>query len=126
MNTIAPEFVDDSLATIEERLRNWSNWAREKPHYRVTASLEGRYRAPPSWHPPQPRVFVDINDALKLERAIIHVPNPYKAIIIYSLIHAYIPIQVFCRKNRVNQRDYDAMERKAKFMVQNRVRMLDK
>lgn len=116
----------ESMAIVEERLRNWASWAKTLPTYRVTKSLEGRYRAPAQWEAPRPAKFIDLNDALKIERAIIGVPQPYKAIIIYSLIHPYIPMQVFCRKNRVPQRDYDLMERKAKFMVQNRARMLDR
>lgn len=115
--------MSDDLKETMERLRNWANWARDKPHYRVTQSLEGRYRPPPVWEAPQPTTFVDINDALKVERAIIGMPKPYKALVIYVMIRSGLPLPIFCRKNRINARDFDELERKAYIIVKNRLTM---
>lgn len=112
------------LTVTEQRLENWKNWARPHKKYRVTTSLEGRYKAPPVWHPPEAKVFVDINDALEVERAIIRLPAKYKNLIVYKYITPYLNLNGFCRKNAIRSSEYDMEERKAILMVQNRLRRM--
>lgn len=117
--------MNDDLAETMERLRNWANWAKDKPHYRVTQSLEGRYKPPPVWEAPQPTTFIDINDALKLERAIIGLSKFYKTMIVYCMIRKYLPMREYFRKNKlaILERDFPELEKKAYIMVKNRLKI---
>jgi len=49
--------------TLNERLENWGRWARDRRRYNHCGSVEHKYRSPQTWHPPQPKVPVDVLDA---------------------------------------------------------------
>ena len=119
------EFNTRNLEMTKERLENWKNWAKDRKQYRVTPSLEGKYRPPPSWHPPEPKIFVDINDALKVERAIVGMPQPFKQVIIYGYITPFIDLHFFCRKAHIRIGEYDSYTRRALDMVHNRLMRLE-
>jgi hypothetical protein len=107
------------VSETKERLENWRQWARPRMQQRVTQSLEGRYRPPPSWHPPEAKTEVNLIDALKVERAIVNLAPQYKQVIIYSYIYPYLDLRAFCRKAKINIRDFESMQRKAVDMVHN-------
>lgn len=113
-----------SIEQTKERLENWKAWARDKIHYRITPSLEGRYRPPPSWHPPEPKQVVDIFDAAKVEATLTNptFPEKYRKIIVYAYITPYININVFCRKNGVRARGMDEDLKTAIMMLENRLK----
>lgn len=117
-NTYAVRDIDGTL----DRLDNWKRWAKDKPQYRVTKSLEGKYKSPQHWHPPEPKIFVDILDAIKVERAIIDLPKPYKQLIIYKYIMPFLSFDGFCRKAAIRPDQYDVFERRAIDMIVNRLR----
>lgn len=126
MNAPVAEFTDYDVSETQQRLENWRQWARPRRHYRVTPSLEGRYKPPPSWHPPEARIEIDLNDALKVERAIVKLPHPYKQVIIYTYIHPWLDLRGFCRKARINIRDFDMYQRRSVDMVHNLLRKAGK
>jgi hypothetical protein len=111
------------IETTKERLENWKQWARDKRHYRITPSLEGKYKAPPSWHPPEPSIHVDILDAIIVEKVLVGLTFPKKAreIIKYSYIHSGMPIDVACRKIGINKRNFDEEMETAIRMLHNRL-----
>lgn len=117
--------TDLSHELVHQRLQNWCNWAKDRPHYRITPSLEGRYKPPPCWHPPEARIFVDLNDAYKVESAIIKIPDKFKNIIIYAYIKKYLKFEMVCRKLHISQSDYPIQEKKAINMVKNRLIAID-
>lgn len=112
----------DTLESTKERLNNWKRWAITKPHYRVTMSLEGRYRSPQCWEEKQVTTIVDINDAIAVERAIIALPKVNLAIIKYSYITPFIALNGWCRKNRVRADQFDIELERSIMMVRNILR----
>lgn len=112
----------DTLEATKERLENWHRCFREHIHYRVTASLEGRYKPPPVWHPPEPKIFIDTIDAGIVELAVIGMPASYKALLKYHYFTPYIPLNVICRKVKIRADYYNVEIEKAIRMVDDRLR----
>lgn len=112
----------DTLGYTKERLYNWKRWAITKPSYRVTMSLEGRYKCPQCWDIKQPTTIVDINDAILVERAIIALPIKNLSIIKYSYITPFISLNGWCRKNRVRTDQFDIELSRSILMVENILR----
>jgi hypothetical protein len=111
------------IETTKERLENWKQWARNKKHYRITPSLEGKYRPPPSWNPPEPSIQVDINDALKVEKVLVSPTFPSKSrnLIIYAYITPQLDIHYVCRKLGINKRNLEADLQTAINILHNRL-----
>jgi hypothetical protein len=112
----------DTLEQTKDRLQNWKRAFKDHRHYRVTPSLEGRYRSPQCWEAKEPSIAIDMIDALKVERAIVGMPDMYKAILKYHYFQSFIPLQIFCRKNRIRLDQYEHEEAKAIRIVDNRLR----
>jgi hypothetical protein len=123
MNIPAKEFTyyytPRELDKTLDRLENWQRVYKDRPQYRVTPSLEGKYRSPQVWHPEEPKMPCDHNDAVVVERAIVRMPTPYKQIIVYKYMYPFLPFSGFCRKAKINPRNYEAAERKALDMIHN-------
>jgi hypothetical protein len=112
----------DTLEDTKERLDNWKRWAITKPHYRVTMSLEGRYKCPQCWEERQPTTIVDINDAIAVERAIISLPKHNLAIIKYTYLTPFIALNGWCRKNRVRADQFEFEVARSIMMIRNILR----
>lgn len=112
----------DTLENTKERLENWKRAFISHPHYRVTASLEGRYKSPQHWDAPQAKIDIDINDALSVERVVIKLPALHKAILKYNYFTPFIPLQVFCRKNNLAARHFESELSTSIRMVDNLLR----
>ena len=112
-----------AIEHTKQRLDNWSKWARTSRHYRVTPSLEGRYKCPPSWHPREPKVFIDTLDAVVIEKALVNPSFPRKSreLIKYAYIESGKPIDVACRKIGINKRNFDDELQTAIRMLHNRL-----
>lgn len=56
---------------FELRWQNWVRWCNQKGlHQGRVGSLEGAYRSPQIWHPPEPRPpTIDVVDAILVNRA---------------------------------------------------------
>jgi len=113
----------DTLEVTKERLENWKRAFKNHPHYRVTASLEGRYKCPQCWEEKQVHAAIDINDALKVERVVIRLPDVNKAILKYNYFTPYIALQGWCRKNRVRADQFEIELARSVKMVDNLLRM---
>lgn len=59
------------MASFDERFDNWRRWClSDGAIYGRVASLEGNYRSPQCWEPPNPRPpSVDVPDAIEINRA---------------------------------------------------------
>jgi hypothetical protein len=112
----------DTVEQTKDRLANWKRAFKDHMNYRVTPSLEGRYRSPQCWEVREPTTQIDMIDALKVERAVVGMPKLYKAILKYAYFQMYIPRQIFCRKERIRVDQYDLEEEKAIRMIDNRLR----
>jgi hypothetical protein len=109
---------------INERIENWSRWAKVRPHYRVTQSLEGRYKSPQHWEPPSVSLPTDVNDALLVEKELVSLTFPHKAreLIKYFHLTPFIPLHVACRKIKTKPHLIDDEYHKAKLMLENRLK----
>jgi len=108
---------------IDQRLENWQRAFREHRNYRVTPSLEGRYKSPQHWDAREPKVEVNMIDALAVERAAVGMPQPYKAILKFEYFQKYfMPIQRLCKKYAIRISYYDIELDKAKRMIINRLK----
>lgn len=73
------------MTELHHRLTNWARWAREH-HGSIghCASIEHRYRSPQHWWPEEPRMEVDLADALTVERAVRSMPLSFqKPFVVY-------------------------------------------
>lgn len=68
MMSCPTEVID---AAFEARFENWVRWCNQKGlHQGRVGSLEGGYRSPQIWHPPEPRPpSIDLPDAVLVNRA---------------------------------------------------------
>lgn len=112
----------DTLEATKERLDNWKRAFKDHPHYRVTASLEGRYRSPQCWEEKQLKVEINIIDALEVERAVIGLPAINKAILKYNYFTPFIALNGWCRKNRVRADQFEMELSRSIRMLDNRLR----
>jgi hypothetical protein len=112
----------DTLERTKERLENHKRAFKDHKQYRITPSLEGRYKSPQCWEAREPSVQVDMIDAINVERAIIGLPSLYKAIHKYQYFTPFIPLPIFCRKNGIRIDQYAIEEAKAVRMIDNRLR----
>lgn len=112
----------DTLESTKDRLDNWYKCFRNSPNYRVTASLEGRYVSPQAWHAVEAKTIINTIDALEVERAVIGLPELYKAILKYIYFQKHINLKAFCRKHKVREDQFTLEEAKAIRMVDNRIR----
>ena len=97
----------DTLEATKERLENWKRAFRNHPHYRVTPSLEGRYKCPQCWEEKEVKIEIDTIDALEVERAVIRLPKENRAILKYNYFTPYIALQGWCRKNGINPNQFE-------------------
>lgn len=111
------------MTDLQNRLHNWARWAKVRPHYATCKSLEGRYQAPPTWHAPEPKVFVDTLDAVVIEKAITNPSFPKKAreVIKYSFLTPFIHPMKICRKLGIRNGDIESELRVAINMLENRL-----
>lgn len=86
--------------TIENRLENWRICFKDKPQYHKTKSLEGNYKEPPQTKeegeqegydaPTQAKPVLDINDAIKVERAVVSLPLKHKLVLVCNYMYPYL------------------------------------
>lgn len=109
--------TEDDLEAI---FRNWARWVRDRGYRKQHCySIEGRYRSPQHWNPPEPRPpEVDIFQALKVEKIVIRLPNKYKVLLVGHFVKLSNPMSI-CRKIAIRFNDYDATLQMAKIMVRN-------
>lgn len=87
--------------TLENRLENWRISFKDKPQYHKTKSLEGNFKEQPTRDEQgniiegydadtQPKQSLDLNDALKIERAVIRLPHKFKMVLVCSYMYPYL------------------------------------
>jgi len=115
------------LALLEARLKNWSNYYRQKVIQKTCGSIEKRYQA--NWrqwielkdlHISKP---IDIWDAQEVEKAWKHMLGKHKLILKYTYMTPWLPEWVICRKARVKRWRLEIELRQAKHAIG---KMLDK
>lgn len=117
-------------APIDDRLRNWAGWARDRNVIPVSCkSFECRYRPPPMYDYPDLKVDTDLNDALLIEHTITAQTFPKKAmaIIVYVHVYPWLNFQGALRKiNRFGGKfckpaNFDDMKSEAELFLRNRL-----
>jgi hypothetical protein len=91
---------------LELRINNWRLVFKDKPQYRKAGSLEGNYVEKLTKEQEEelkkqsqvferratPRPSLDINDALKIERAVIELPVKHKMVLVVNVMYPYLLI----------------------------------
>lgn len=106
---------------LHARIENWRNWVIDRPNYRHTHSIEGRYRSPQCWEPVGPSVVVDIWDAIAVEKAIVRLPEAHRIVVIGHHLYRADP-RAICRRAGVNWHGFDEHLRRAETMLRNSLR----
>lgn len=109
--------TDDDLNEI---LLNWARWVRDRGYRKQHCySIEGRYRSPQHWNPPEPRPpDTDLWEAVKVEKIIIRLPRKYMVLLVGHYVKKSNPMAT-CRKIAIRFNDYDATLQMARLMVRN-------
>lgn len=104
---------------VDDRLKEWAAWNKAKVYYGHCGSLEGLYRSPQCWHPPEARPE-EINEprALETERAMRFLPAKERKLIKFIFIYRAEPRWI-CLRLVIPVRDYDLYLNKARQMVSN-------
>ena len=112
------------MQDTENRLHNWARWAKVRPKYSTCRSLEHKYKSPQTWHAEEPRVEVNILDAVVIEKALVHpsFPRRYRELIKYVYLYPGINPMKICRKLGIRNGDIDAEVRYAILMLENRLK----
>jgi hypothetical protein len=88
--------------TIDNRLENWRICFKDKPQYNKTKSLEGNFKETEKRTdelgneiegydaPTQSKPVLDLNDALRIERAVIKLPDKHKLVLVCNYMYPYL------------------------------------
>lgn len=109
--------TEDDLESI---FRNWARWVRDRSFRKQHCfSIEGRYRSPQHWNPPEPKpAEVDWQLALKVEKIVVRLPRKYLTLLVGHYVKLSNPMST-CRKIAIRFNDYNATLQMAKIMVRN-------
>jgi hypothetical protein len=123
--TVEPVKVD---LLWEARWQNWIRWCNQKGMYQGrVGSLEGAYRSPQIWHPPEPRPpTIDLVDAVLVNKAYTRLAllAPKSARIIKILVfRPYWRPQYQGQKLGIHYTRLDEALNKSKQMLQNQLRI---
>lgn len=107
------------LHPLNPEMVNWGHWAVSGNGGRGHChSLEGRYRPPPCWNPPDPPVIIDHARAVLIERALVKTPEKHRQALV--LWYAYrLSAHGIGRKCGVRIGEIDPFMRTALNMVEN-------
>ena len=110
----------------ESRVRNWIRWCNQKGLYQGrTGSIEGAYRSPQHWDPPEPRPpSIDALDAVVVNRCYVRLAQlaPSQAQIIKVLIfRPYWRPQWQAQKLGIHYLELDEALQRAKKMLENQL-----
>lgn len=94
--------------SFQSRLENWRRWLTSGGSVGRCGSAEGNYRPPPCWHPPEPRVGIDLADALKVNEAWQELVMPEKQMVKFAMVYKE-HWRATCRKLRIGSEQYDSM-----------------
>lgn len=126
------------MSDIENRIENWRICFKDNHQSFKTGSLEGNYKQPPVTKEMlelvKDEVFenvvtarhtIDINDAIKVERAVIDLPTKYKMVLVVDTMYKYLLNGSHFRKTckiigiSIDSAVFDDYLKKAKTMLEN-------
>lgn len=90
---------------LDARIENWRICFKDRQQYKTTGSLEGNYKEPPVTKEmlelignqtfevqARAKVALDINDAIKVEKAVINLPDKHKKVFVTQVMYPYLLI----------------------------------
>lgn len=112
------------MIDIQDRLVNWARWAKVRPKYSTCRSLEHKYKSPQTWHEQEPRIEVNILDAVIIEKALVNIafPKRHRELIKYAYLYAGINPMKICRKLGIRNGEIEMELRLAISMLENRIK----
>lgn len=109
------------IVDLDAQIDNWASWVRTRPPRSHCRSIEHLYRPPKHWWPEAPRAAIDVQEALKVERALRVVPRQHQQALIWHYA-AKAPSSYICRKLVLRRDDWDRFLEDARTMLKNILR----
>lgn len=115
--------IPAELASTDDRLANWGEWARYRRPLRSARSAEGRYRRPAGDDDPRrtPAQAVNPIDASRVDATIAPAngfPKRFAALLVAHYV-VRADYRVTCRRNGIRWQDYRAEMLRAMYAAHN-------
>jgi hypothetical protein len=127
---LAIQIIPTKEAEFPARFENWRRWADQRGLYQGHAgSIEGRYRSPQHWDPPDPRPpSINLPDAILVNRAYMHLaqiaPKPARVIQILVFKGKNWRPQWQAQKLGIHHTGLEEALTRAKQMLENQLRRI--
>ena len=108
-------------------LENWGRWLRSNPVVRQHCySIEGRYRSPQCWYPPEPREpDADPHAAMRVERAMPYLPGRSRRALELRYVRR-LPLSIVAKRIAIHVGDIDEFMERAKLILKNILTLREK
>lgn len=115
--------VERRHSAIHARLLNWASWARVRPSYAQCPMFKalGVKSNSWQWHMPQIRDTVDIIDAMKVEKAVIALPEKHRIATQWWYVFQSPTVRVMCQRLGVTQDSMLKLCADSRTMLDNRL-----
>ena len=111
--------VADEQLEIHARLKNWESWVKPRSLPWVSPMFRQARSNSRQWHQPEIRATCDILGAMRMERAIYHLPEMHRTAIRWYYVYPVSPIRV-CKTLGVSMESLALLVRDGRRMLMNR------
>lgn len=115
--------VPDGQLAIHEALENWARWVRVRPHGWQVSPMFRMYRPEKStagwWDRREPKVEVNVPEAVEMERAVSGLPEKHRAAVRWSYVFAGHPARM-ARELGVSKQGLADLVSVGRVMLRNR------
>lgn len=114
--------IPERHQAIDERLHEWAAWVKDRPNAWKTQPMFRMFRSlARQWHAPEPKREINTLQAHEVERAVCLLPDPYRAVIRWAYVFAYIPDNAVRRQHGLTRAALAETLDKGRDMVKNRI-----
>ena len=96
--TIDFAYIEPQHGDIHARLVNWGRWAEVRPSYKTCPMFRMARSNSRQWHQPEIRDTINTLDAADVEKAVSHLPPPYRDALRWFYVIKYPSERVYRRK----------------------------
>lgn len=117
-------FIRPEQSGIHDRLVNWANWVRVRPHYAISPMFKalGYKSNSRQWEAPTPRVEVNTSDAWIVEKAVCALPERWRIALVWFYVTRWPGVFAMRQKLAVTEDGLQWLCNSARDMLDNRLR----